>query len=239
MYVDDLIITGSSHVNIDKFKREMMSIFQMSDLGLLIYFLGIEVSQGEGGITLCQSAYASKLLERSGMEGCNTCHASLEERLKLSKASTTPPVDAMHYRSIVGGLRYLVHTRPDIVFVMGYVSQYMEDPREDHYAAVKHLLRYVASTHEYSVVYKKEGGAALVLTWCSGSDMAGDLDGRKSTTSVLFLPGHSPISWQSGQIDLEFAESERQLTDILTKPLGRVWFQELRARIGAIEIKKA
>ncbi|XP_062208845.1 uncharacterized mitochondrial protein AtMg00810-like [Phragmites australis] len=109
MYVNDLIITGSSHGDIDKFKCEMTSMFHMSDLGLLTYYLGIEVSQSEGGITLCQSAYASKLLERSGMERCNPCVTPMEERLKLSKASKAPLVDVTHYRSIIGGLRYLVH----------------------------------------------------------------------------------------------------------------------------------
>ncbi|XP_062209069.1 uncharacterized mitochondrial protein AtMg00810-like [Phragmites australis] len=193
VYVDDTIITRPSHGDIDKLKREMTSMFHMSDLGLLTYYLGIEVSQGEGGITLCQSAYASKLLERSGIEGCNPCLAPMEEQLKLSKASTTPPVDATHYWSIFGGLRYLVHTRSDIAFFVGYISRYMVDPQKYHYAAVKHILCYVVGTCGYDVVYKKEGGAALVLT-DNDSDMAGDLNGCKSMTGVLFLLGHNPIS---------------------------------------------
>ena len=73
-----------------------------------------------------------ELLERSGMAECKRCMTPMEERLKLTKASTTAKVDAILYRSIVGDLRYLVHTRPDIAFVMGYVSRFMEDPREDH-----------------------------------------------------------------------------------------------------------
>ena len=85
---------------------------------------------------LGQSAYASKLLERSGMAECKPCVTPMEERLKLTKASTVAKVDATLYRSIVGGLRYLVHTRPDIAFAVGYVSRFMEDPREDHWAAV-------------------------------------------------------------------------------------------------------
>ena len=80
-------------------------------------------------LTLGQSAYASKLLERSGMAKCKSCVISMEERLKLTKASTTAKVDATLYRSIVSGLRYLVHTRPDIAFAVGYVSRFMEDPR--------------------------------------------------------------------------------------------------------------
>ena len=81
---------------------------------------------------LGQSTYASKLLERSGMAECKPSMTPMEERLKLMKTSTMAKVDATLYRSIIGGLRYLVHTRPDIAFVVGYISRFMEDPREDH-----------------------------------------------------------------------------------------------------------
>jgi hypothetical protein len=175
----------------------MTKMFRMSDLGLLSYYLGIEVEQGSRGITLSQSAYAKKLLERSGMSGCKGVQAPMEERLKLSKDSTTAKVDATNFRSIVGGLRYLTHTRPDITFALGYVSRFMEDPREDHLAAVKHLLRYVAGTSGHDLIYPRRGTAALELTGYSDSDMAGDIDGRKSTSGVLFFLGDCPITWQS------------------------------------------
>ena len=104
----------------------------MSDLGALSYYLSIKVRQGKEALTLGQSAYASKLLERSGMAECKPVVTPMEERLKLMKAGTVAKVDATLYQSIVGGLRYLVHTRPDITFAVGYVSRFMEDPREDH-----------------------------------------------------------------------------------------------------------
>ena len=66
------------------------------------------------------------------MAECKPCVTPMEERMKLTKASTTTKMDAILYRSIVGGLRYLVHMRPDIAFVVGYVSRFMEDPRENH-----------------------------------------------------------------------------------------------------------
>ena len=81
----------------------------------------------------------------------------MEERLKLTKASTAAKVDATLYRSIVGGLRYLVHTRPDIAFAVGYVSRFMEDPREDHWAAVKRLLRYVMGTVNHGIIFQRPG----------------------------------------------------------------------------------
>jgi hypothetical protein len=122
MYVDDLIVTGTHAQDIEAFKREMAARFKMSDLGALSYYLGIEVKQGRDSITLGQRAYAEKLLERGGMADCKSSATPMEERIKLSKHSTAAKVDATRYRSIVGGLRWITHTRPDIAFAVGYVS---------------------------------------------------------------------------------------------------------------------
>lgn len=81
VYVDDLIITGSEQEDIDAFKREMTAMFRMSDLGLLSYYLGMEVEQNNRGITLCQCTYAKKLLERCGMGNCKPCQAPMGEKL--------------------------------------------------------------------------------------------------------------------------------------------------------------
>ena len=133
----------------------------MSDLGALSYYLGIEVRQGKEELTLRQSVYASKLLERSGMVECKPCVTPMEEQLKLTKASTAAKVDATLYQSIVGSLRYLVHTRPDIAFVVGYVSRFMKDSREDHWATVKRLLRYVKGMVDQGIIFPKTGGSRL------------------------------------------------------------------------------
>ena len=130
VYVDDLIITGRSGIN--KFKAEMKKMFSMSDLGLLSYYLGLEVQQTEVGIRIGQAAYAAKLVERSGLSDCNVCAVPMESRLKLSKESESPLVDAMEYRSLVGGLRYLMNTRPDITYAVNYVSRFLEKPKDDH-----------------------------------------------------------------------------------------------------------
>lgn len=118
VYVDDLIITGANPAVVEAFKEEMRQAFRMSDLGLLSFYLGIEVKQGTNSITLGQAAYARKLLEKAGMENCNFCSTPMEVRLQLSTRSTTEEVDATMYRSLVGSLRYLVHTRPDISFAV-------------------------------------------------------------------------------------------------------------------------
>ena len=126
--MDDLIITDARAEDIDSFKHEMVACFRMSDLDTLSYYLGIEVRQGKEALMLGQSAYASKLLEQSGMAECKPCVTLMEEQLKLTKASTVAKVDATLYRSIIGALHYLVHTRLDIAFTVGNVSHFMEDP---------------------------------------------------------------------------------------------------------------
>ncbi|XP_066311343.1 secreted RxLR effector protein 161-like [Miscanthus floridulus] len=121
----------------------------------------------------------------------------MEERLKLTKASTAANVDAILYRSIVGGLRYLVNMRLDIAFAVGYVSRFMKDPREDHWAMVKRLLRYVKGTVDQEIVFPKTSGSGLQLTVFSDADMAKDIDGRQSTSGVLVFLGLALISWLS------------------------------------------
>ncbi|XP_062227345.1 secreted RxLR effector protein 161-like [Phragmites australis] len=168
----------------------------MSDLVLLNYYLGIEVRQRPRSITLCQSAYAEKLLDKAGLGSCNPTLAPMEPHLKVSKESMSSPVDAPFYRSIIGSLCYLVHTRPDITFAVEYLSQFMDAPAVEHLNAIKHMLRYIAGTRSYRCSYLKHYGA-IELVGYSSSDMAKDVDDRKSTTGVLFMLGNSPVSWKS------------------------------------------
>jgi len=197
VYVDDLIITGPSKTTIEAFKKEMMRSFSMSDLGLLTYYLGIQVDQKEGVTTLCQSSYTLKILEQAGMKGCNPCHVPMENRLKLSKNDKSPSVDKTKYRSIIGSLRYLVNTRPDIAYAVGFVSRYMEDPKASHWAAVKQILRYLSGTVNYGCIYKKLHVSEKKLTGYSDSDLAGDVDDRKSTSGAVFLLGSNLVTWVS------------------------------------------
>jgi hypothetical protein len=120
----------------------------------------------------------------------------MEARLKLSKTGNGKLVDATHYRSIVGSLRYLVHTRLEISYAIGYVSRFMEAPNSEHLAAVKHLLRYVAGALSLEIVYKRGQGKPVLLGF-SDADLAGDVDDRKSTMGMIFFLGRSPVTWQS------------------------------------------
>lgn len=108
---------------ITRFKKQMMNLFSMSDLGLLSYYLGIKVVQSSKRITLYQTGYAEKkILEKMGMSECNPCQTPMEPRLKLSKNGEGSFLDVTYYRSVVGSLRYLFNTRPDITYAVGIVS---------------------------------------------------------------------------------------------------------------------
>ncbi|XP_039134342.1 secreted RxLR effector protein 161-like [Dioscorea cayenensis subsp. rotundata] len=121
----------------------------------------------------------------------------MESRLKLSKLSTNPPVDATLYRSIVGSLRYLVNTRPDIAYAVGIVSRFMEGPTTQHMAAMKHILMYVSGTLNFGCHYTKIKDEKPQLVRYSDSDLAGDVDDRKSTTGVVYFLGPNLITWMS------------------------------------------
>jgi hypothetical protein len=101
-------------------------------LGLLSFYLGIEVHQDLSGITLQQTAYAKRIVELAGLTECNPALTPMEERLKLSRDSTTEEVDATQYRRLVGSLHYRAHTRSDLAFSVGYIRRFMELPTMEH-----------------------------------------------------------------------------------------------------------
>ena len=169
------------------------------------------------------------------MTECKPCVTPMVERLKMTKASTVVKVDATLYRRIVGSLCYLVHMRPDIVFAVGYVSRFMEDPREDHWAAVKRLLCYVKGTVDQRIVFPKIGRSRLQLTVFSDVDMAGDIDGRWSTSSVLVFLVSAPISWLSLKqkvVALSTCETEYVAA---TAACQAVWLRRLLGELTGVE----
>jgi hypothetical protein len=121
----------------------------------------------------------------------------MEPRLKLSKHSTEPLVEATLFSSIVGSLHYLANTRPDIAFAVGYVSHFLSKAHEDHMIAVKHILRYIAGTLNWGVHLKKGSGKTALVGY-TDSDFASDVDSRKSTLGVFFL-NTSLVTWQSNK----------------------------------------
>jgi hypothetical protein len=168
----------------------------MSDLGLLSFYLGIEVHQGDSEITLWQIAYAKRVVELAGLADCNPALTPMEEGLKLCHDSMTEEVDAMQYWHLVGSLRYLTHTRLDLAFSVCYISQFIQWPMTEHQQVVKRIIHYVAGTLDHGLYYLRCPGEAHHVRY-SDSDHIGDIDTSKSMSVILFFFGKSLVSWQS------------------------------------------
>lgn len=145
LYVDDIIYMGSSHSIVAEFKSSMMSRFEMTDLGLLHYFLGLEVKQGEGDVFVSQKKYALDL-KRFGLVNCKSAATPMNMNEKLQQKDGTGQANARSFRSLVGGLIYLSHTRPDISYSVGVVSRFMSNPSKHHFGAAKRILHYIVGT---------------------------------------------------------------------------------------------
>lgn len=236
VYVDDLLVTGSNRSKVEEFKLRMNQQFEMSNLGLLSFYLGIEVNQASSFTTLKQSAYARKLLEKSGMMYCNPSKFPMEHKLQLDKDEGGKLVDATEYRCIVGSLRYLTHTRPDISYAVGVVSRFMASPTTKHQQAMKHILRYIKGTIDYGLVYIKEGRNSE-LHGFSDSDLAGDVIDRRSTGGMCFYLNQSLISWSSQkQRVVALSSCEAEYMAATTAACQSVWLRGLLQEITGKQI---
>ena len=149
LYVDDLIYTGKNTAMFDSFKKSMMAEFEMSDLGMMYYFLGIEVVQSSTGIFISQKKYVQEILDKFQMKNCNPVNTPSEFGMKLNKDNGGKKVDDTLYKQIVGSLMYLTATRPDIMHTVSVISRYMECPTEIHLLAAKRICRYLQGTKEF------------------------------------------------------------------------------------------
>ncbi|XP_026400076.1 uncharacterized protein LOC113295966 [Papaver somniferum] len=195
LYVDDLIFTSNSSDMINKFREDMVKEFEMTDLGLMPYFLVIEVQQTERGIFINQQRYADRILKRFKMDNCNPILTPVQERLKLKKYGSGELVNPTDYKCPLGCLRYLTAKRPDIRYAVGLVSRFMESPRQSHLQAAKCILKYVKGTTSMGILYTVSEEPKLV--GYTDSDWAGDTEGRKSTPGYAFHLGTRFFSWSS------------------------------------------
>ena len=132
LYVDDLIFIGNNPNLFEDFKESMSREFDMTDMGLMSYYLGMEVKQTENGIFVSQESYTKEVLKKFNMLDCNPVNTPMEGGLKLSKFDEGEKVDSTIFKSLVGSLRYLTNTRPDILYAVGAVCRFTEAPTSPH-----------------------------------------------------------------------------------------------------------
>ena len=132
-------------------KRNLVAEFKMKELGMMHYFLGMEVWQNVDGISLGQGNYAVEILKRFGMMDYKAMTTPMAFNLKLLSDASLEAVDAIMYRQMIRSLMYLMNTRPDICFAVNTLSQFLTDPRHVHLIAAKHILRYLKGTVDYGL----------------------------------------------------------------------------------------
>ncbi|XP_057775544.1 secreted RxLR effector protein 161-like [Salvia miltiorrhiza] len=136
-----------------------------------------------------------KFLKSSRMEDCKAINTPVECGIKLSKNDGREKMDPTLFKSLVGSLRYLTCTRPDILYATGLGSRYMKNPTYIHFKEAKRILRYLKGTLDYGLFYSSTDDYKLV--GYSDSDWAVDNDDRKSTSGFVFFMGATAFTWMS------------------------------------------
>jgi hypothetical protein len=167
----------------------------MKDLGLMHYFLGLEVWQSPEKIFLNQGKYTVKILKRFDMFECKPMNTPMEAKLKLLVDTLSGLIDATMYRQIIGSLMYLMNTRPEICFAMNTLIQFLVEPIYVHLVAAKHVMRYLKGTIDCGLNY--DGDHDFTLSGYTDADWEGSVSDRKSTSRCCFSLGSAMISWQS------------------------------------------
>jgi hypothetical protein len=152
----------------------MKQEFEMSMIGELNYFLGLQVKQTSEGIFISQSKYAKDLVKQFGLDGKSHARTPMSTSVKISVDLTDKQVDPTLYNSMIGSLLYLTASRPNIAFSVGVCAQFQENPKESHLTAVKRIIKYVNDTLLHGIWYSRETN--LVVPGYSNADWAGNAD---------------------------------------------------------------
>ena len=191
--MDDRLITRNNDEIIQECISKLKATFEMIDLGLLHYYLGMQVYQYKDCTYLSQSKYISDILQKFGMEECRYAAIPVSPGITVSLSSNSQLADATAYRQLIGSLLYLTISRLDIAFAVNLMARFMQKPYVEHLNAVKQILRYVAGIKDLALKYSKL--PSFVLSRFSDSNYGGDRDDRKSTSAYVFNIGSDAISW--------------------------------------------
>ena len=209
VYVDDVLITREATADIIPLKQALHQAFTIKDLGLMKYFLGIEVARSSAGTLLNQRKYLLDILKDAGLTACKPTTFPLPTHLKLpiDKGDLLPNLEL--YRRLIGRLLYLNITRPDISYSVQHLSQFVNQPREPHLQAALHLLRYLKGTINAGVFYPAT--TALDLIAYTDADWGRCISSRRSLTSFCIFLGGCLVSWKikkQATVSKSSAESE-------------------------------
>ncbi|RVX22042.1 Retrovirus-related Pol polyprotein from transposon RE2 [Vitis vinifera] len=231
VYVDDLIISGNDSAALKTFKAYLSDCFKMKDLGVLKYFLGIEVARSSAGLFLCQRKYTLDIVSEAGLLGAKPCGFPIEQNHRLGLANGELLSNPESYRRLVGRLIYLAVTRPDLAYSVHILSQFMHEPRIEHWEAALRVVRYLKGTPGQGILLRADSDLSL-QGWCD-SDWAACPVTRRSLSGWLVFLGQSPISWKTKKqhtVSRSSAEAEYRAMAAVTCELK--WLKGLLLSLG-------
>ena len=209
VYVDDIIFGATNESLCKEFSDLMSREFEMSMMGELNFFLGLQIKQTEKGTYIHQQKYIKELLKKYGMETSKTNHTPMGTNTRLGEDPHGTSVDQKLFRGMIGSLLYLTASRPDIAYSVGVCARFQANPKESHLSAVKRILRYLKGTDDLSLFYPHCD--TFELKGFADADYAGDLINRKSTSGMVQFLGTCLVSWSSkkqNSVALSTAEAE-------------------------------
>ena len=238
VHVDDCILTGSSKALIDEYKKKINDHYQLTDLGPVHWLLGIKVMRDREArtISLSQSGYIKTILVRFALTDAKPFPTPMIPGATYSKQdSPTTPAELAHmhavpYREAIGSLMYAsVATRPDITFAVSTLSQFLDNPGEAHWEAVKRVFRYLSGTRELALTYGRERHELIGYTDANGASQ----EHRRAISGNAFLFDGGAISWSSRKqelVTLSTAEAEYVAAMHASKEL--LWLRRLKGDLS-------
>ncbi|CAN1751808.1 Retrovirus-related Pol polyprotein from transposon RE1, partial [Linum perenne] len=231
VYVDDIILAGSSLHEIDIVKAHLQLNFKIKDLGSLKYFLGLEIARSSDGIAVNQRKYCIELLTEAGFLECKSTKSPMDPNLRLSAKEGEKLDDPGPYRQLVGKLHYLTITRPDIAFAVQQLSQFQSEPHNGHLMAAQRILRYLKLAPGQGLFYKSDN--ELTLQGYCDSDWATCPDTRRSITGYCTYLGSSLITWKSKkQTTVSRSSSEAEYRALAHLSCEIQWLTVLLKELG-------
>ncbi|CAM8910665.1 unnamed protein product [Rhodiola kirilowii] len=182
VYVDDIIFGSTNNSLVKKFTKLMENEFEMSMVGELKFFLGLQVAQGKDGTRIHQQKYLREMLAKFGMKDSSAMATPISPNDSLGKDEGSPKVDQTLYKGMIGSLLYLTASRPDIMYSVCLCAHFQADHRETHLKAVKWILWYLKGTGTLCLWHPQN--ADLCLVGYTDPDFAGDRTDRKSTSGM-------------------------------------------------------
>ncbi|GJZ34434.1 putative ribonuclease H-like domain-containing protein [Tanacetum coccineum] len=194
VYADDIIFGSTKKSLCTEFEKMIHKKFQMSSMGELIFFLGMQVKQKNDGIFISQDKYVTEILKKFGFTDIKTASTPMETQKLLLKDEDGEEVDVHLYRSMIGSLMYLTSSRPDIMFIVCACARYQVKSKVSHLHAVKRIFRFLKGQLKLGLWYPNDSPFDLVAY--TDSDYAGASLDRKSTTGGCQFLRSRLISWQ-------------------------------------------